>query len=161
MAAWTPGFRRTPPGQSRKVRDHVIAVFATYRQKIGVYTNPPSKEVSDVEDDTPNEPGENIVISFDNGYKKYGINLSDFTEEELLAWWQAVGVAVSWALPIVKNRDRVAREAAENGNDIFYRRHRPAPKLSIFKRQVGQHDQGVPDGPEDVLAGDGPEPSGP
>jgi hypothetical protein len=137
----------------------VIAMLNLHRQKVGIYKNPSLASESDVDDDTPVEPGDNIVIAFDSGYKKFAVNLSAMTTEELLMWQQAIGIAIEWAAPIVQERDRVAREAADNGNDIFYRRHRAAPKLSVFQRQSRPHAEGVPDGPKDVLAGDGSGPA--
>jgi hypothetical protein len=158
MAAWTPGFRRPPPGQVKKFGDHMVAFLTLHRQTVRVMRNPPFIAKTDVIDDTPNEDGDEIILSFDNGHKKYGLNLSGYTEEELLLFKQILEIALKTAMPIVRDRDRVAREAAENGNDIFYRRHRGTPNLSIIPRKVRQYAEGVPDGPQDVLGGDGTRP---
>lgn len=146
-----------PPSKkiATKIGNYMLALAHIERLTVRITRGSLDTSAKDIADDSPEEPGDNIILSFDNSYKKLGLNLTKYTKDELDKLKEIIDLAFDLAEPIVLGRDRVAEEAAQNGEDIFYRRHRSAPSFSVFQRTIREYLQGVPNRPKDVLGGDG------
>lgn len=70
-------------------------------------------------------------------------NLARLTEEELIAFREAVHRAVDDALPEVKRRDEMARQAERDGFYGLYRHTRSAPQAVDFARKKREHAEGI------------------
>jgi hypothetical protein len=145
MASWTPGYRRRPPSPKIKtVGDHIRAHAVISWLMVRVFDG--SNDFDDsvlIDDDTPPEEGEDVILFMKRGQNKLAINLSEFTTEELIAFRRVVGHAIKLATPIVEERDRIAKEAADSGDNVYYRSLRPSPKVSFFERRTGSNDPSV------------------
>lgn len=87
----------------------------------------------------PDSYGKDIVILAkreDGRTAGLPIPLTSLTLEELNALEGVLVKAISAARPIVAERDRIAEEAANNGDDTYYRRHRSSPKVSEFPGKI-------------------------
>ena len=73
-------------------------------------------------------------------------NLTSCTEEELVALKELIDTAFEWALPIVRERDKEAQDAFENGDDSHGRIYRQVPKLVYRTGPESQHGEGVQHG---------------
>lgn len=162
--SWTPGFRRTPPNLNAKFGDYLLAIAMAGNLKLQVLSGDKAEpRSSDIADDSPSEVGNDVILVLQNNMgKKFSMNLTTLTEKELGAVAGAIEVAIREAETVVKIRDQVAKEAAESGEDIYYRRHRGSPNLSIFTRAISRHAQGIPVRHSNDVAGDatGDNPSG-
>ena len=133
--AWSPGHRRVPPGLKKIVGSHMIALGIINQLTVRVFGNRDGKPTDiDVEDDTPIEEGEDIVLSLYKNSKSFGLNLSEMTTVELDAFKQVVDLAFQEARLVTVKRDEIAEEAQQNGDAIFYRSLRGDPKVTVFRR---------------------------
>lgn len=153
---WTPGHRRVPPGAKKIVGEHMIAIGIIDKLTVRLFGNKNSERTDiDVEDDTPIEIGEDIVLAFERSGKKFGLNLTELTGEELDALQKIITLAFDDARIIVEKRDEIAKEAMANGEAIFYRSLRGDPKVSVFRRTKQQHSPGVHGGHQNDVDGGG------
>lgn len=83
---------------------------------------------------TPDTHGKEVALlfKFDSGKRSFPISLTQLNEKELETLWTVLSEAFEHARPIVAERDRIAEEAAANGDDTYFRRHRVDPKISRF-----------------------------
>jgi DNA gyrase/topoisomerase IV subunit A len=141
---WSPGRRRIPPG-IRVAHNSIKLVALISNLTLKVFGNDIAKQrgESDIEDDTLPEEGLDFVITFARNKTSFSINLSEFTTEELDAFVTSVNFAVNEARPVTELRDKIAKEAADNGDSVYYRSLRAAPKVSILKRRTAGDDEGV------------------
>jgi hypothetical protein len=77
-------------------------------------------------------------------------NLTACTEEELISLKHLFDTAIEWALPIARQRDKEAQDAFDNGDDSHSRIYRQVPQLVYRSGPVGEHSEGVHDGPSDA-----------
>lgn len=91
------------------------------------------------------------------------ISLTNMTSVELDKFEEFMLHAINRARPIVKDLDRIAQEAYENGDDGFERLYRPLPIFVDRERSESEHGQGVQSGSEgsDVEYDDSAGDSGP
>lgn len=105
---------------------------------------------------TPKHPdnGENkIILSLGRGAgKPMAIDLTRFTEQELIAFKETVLIATEAAQPICAELDRRAQEAMED-EDPNPRTYRPLPVVFIRPRAFGKYDKRLLDGHQNVLQG--------
>lgn len=108
---------------------------------------------------TPQHEGQtqrSITLTFQRptGAKSYTINLTGMTEVELQLFREALLIGVEIALPIVRERDKLAKEALDDGDpDADDRVYRGLPIVVVNKGILTEHDQRILDGHKDVLAG--------
>jgi hypothetical protein len=110
-----------------------------------------------VEEPLANEPtvGDTLQLMMPRpGGRAISMNFSALTLAELEAIREFFNLLFDLATPVVKARDKVAQDAFDAGDDSYARIYRQVPQLIIRKGPVGQHRQGVHDGPEDAAAGD-------
>ena len=88
------------------------------------------------------------------------INLSNLTIEELTALKALFDKAFEWAEPVVKQRDKEAQDAWENGDDSHSRNYRPLPVVVWRKEPKREHDESLRERPSGVPEGDGGERDG-
>lgn len=136
MTNWVPGHRRVPPGLGITKRlTKNIANFNAW-SFMGVIFRIP-EEVAQEESGAKNssylpEAGDSIQFALRwHGSKGFMIALTSLTEQELDQFEQFVTFGVAKARPIVRERDKVAREAVKNGNYDYHRSQRQDPKLLI------------------------------
>lgn len=71
------------------------------------------------------------------GGRPLSINVTSMTEEELLHVAHFFKAVFEIALPLVRERDRMAQDAFNQGDDSFARNYRPVPRLIVRAREVG------------------------
>jgi hypothetical protein len=81
------------------------------------------------------------------------LNLTSLTEPELDAMRTIINLAFDLALPVVRDRDKVAKDAQKAGDDSFARVYRQIPVLVIREGKVITYGEGVHDGSADVPEG--------
>jgi hypothetical protein len=80
-----------------------------------------------------------------------GLDLTNLTHEELVAFREFWSIAFSIAEPIVLIRDKEAQDAFSRGDDSFTRVHRAVPRLVVRARAQRTYRQVVRLGLENVL----------
>ena len=78
------------------------------------------------------------------------IKLSILTEPELDALEELFMSAFAWARPVVKQRDKEAADAYEQGDDSYSRSYRALPTVVYRKRAVAEYREGIQDRPDGV-----------
>lgn len=100
-----------------------------------------------------NEPGYSIRLMFMRYGRNMSLALTSLTLDELVAFEEAVKLAISLARPVVELRDKAANEAFDEGNDSFARLYRAIPKVTVRERYVREYGGSILDGSSDALAG--------
>jgi hypothetical protein len=89
------------------------------------------------------------------GRRSLSYNLTALTTEELDKLEELFNLLITEARPIVAERDRIAHEALESGDDSHVRIYRAVPRLFIRKRPSRQDGDRVLNGSQDVPEGTG------
>lgn len=89
------------------------------------------------------------------GGKPFKYNLTALTFEELDLTRQFFNLLFDLAEPIVKHRDKVAADAAEQGDDGFARYYRQVPQFVVREGSFREDDQRILDGSKDLSSGTG------
>jgi hypothetical protein len=105
------------------------------------------------------EVGSNIILSIRSNRMKTpaNINLTALTLEELRAIRELLTITLDRAEPICAERDKVADNAFQSGDDTNARSYRAAPFVVDRTRSIGEHGPGVrvrPAAVPDGTAGD-------
>ncbi len=136
MAQWQAGFRPLKQNRpSARMSQYLRAIALTGQDRIKVYANPVDGDEEVNPDGPDQEVGEDWVLNVTRGKVTFRWNMSRMTEEELNTLKDIFMFAYENALPVAQARDKQAKEAAENGDDIFERRFRTAPHFSIVPRK--------------------------
>lgn len=84
------------------------------------------------------ETGDDIILwipSYHGSNRSFkGMFITDLREDELINLRKIFNLAIDAAMPIVKERDRIAEEAYENGETYYVRCYRPKSRLIINAR---------------------------
>lgn len=88
------------------------------------------------------------------GAKPVKYNLTALTLEELQLTRQFFNMLFDLAEPIVAHRDKVAQDAADEGDDSYARYYRVAPQLVVRSGTLRADDQSILDGSSDDAGGD-------
>lgn len=134
-----PGFKRRPVAQFSDTRESWVK---TGSLDVVMYVNPHSPE---------GEVGEDHILTFVHPNRRpLAVNLTGLTEEELNAVQMFLNRAFEQARPIIQERDKVADDAFDQGDDSFVRNYRRPPELVVRTRKVRSNSEGVHDGPQAV-----------
>lgn len=153
---WNPGHRPGPPKQ--KKMSNIIRLASAELERISVfigkfrYTDADIARVTNM-GLTPEMNEENILLTIKRDENFVSINLAALTTEELNIFEQSVQCALELARPVVLERDRVAREAYENGDGTYRRLHRGSPVFSVVTRKERRDDSSVQERSPNVLPG--------
>lgn len=105
------------------------------------------------------EIGDDIRLGVeDENGNTVNLTLTRMTEDELMKFKDFMDLAFMAAAPIVRRRDQVAQEAADEGDDSYTRVYRQAPVMVVRKGTSGQHFESVSQRPfilPDVDGGSG------
>lgn len=85
------------------------------------------------------EVGEDIFLAIMRGSTTTNISLTNLTHTELDAMREFFLIAFANAQGIVKERDRLAKEGLENGDDSFVRLYRTVPTILIREGEKWKH----------------------
>lgn len=88
------------------------------------------------------------------GTRPVALNFTAMTHEEFVAFRKLFDLICELAEPVILERDRIAQDAFDKGDDSFNRSYRQIPQLVIREGALGADDQGVHDGPDDLPDGD-------
>lgn len=95
-----------------------------------------------------------VILSINRGAgKPMAIDLSMFTEQELIAFKETVLIATEVAQPVCTALDQRAQEAMNNGDDTDPRTYRSVPVVFVRPRSLQEYDRRLLDGHKDVLSG--------
>lgn len=95
-----------------------------------------------------------VILAINRGAgKPLAIDLSQLTEQELVAFRETVLIATEVAQPICAALDQRAQEAMQNGDDTDPRTYRQVPVVFVRPRSLAEYDRRVLDRREDVLQG--------
>lgn len=103
---------------------------------MSIYMNDPA---ANAQDETPSVT---LYLSEGVGKPPFRIGLASLTEEELDLFEEFILMALKMARPVVQVRDRIAREAFEDGDDSFSRIYRQQPKLIVRPKKHKPNDEG-------------------
>lgn len=148
------------PNNGRFGKD-VVALATTGVHRVIIFANDPTEAmggtaqgVDDGMNDEVAGPDVKIQLLHDTG-ARYQVNLSRMTEEELRTLKDTLDFAFNEALPICRERDTIAKKAADDGNGDYFRLYRQAPRLSFPSRKVGKDESGLHVGHQGILDPDG------
>lgn len=136
---WRPGHRRRPVSRrATRLEESVVALVTANDTRLVLKAEDPSVDprnnpLDPLYDGRAPEEGDEIVLLVGNIYggKSVALYLSQMTTEELDALKQILNLAYERARVVTSERDRVAAEAAHNGDDSYIRRHRASPAVVI------------------------------
>jgi len=77
-------------------------------------------------------------------------NITALTLDELQKLREFFNLLFDLAEPVVRERDRIANEALEAGDDSFARSYREVPHFVVRGRPSGSDSQSIHNGPEDA-----------
>ena len=118
------------------------------------YEKGKQQEEEDVAEDKERGPTYLLVIPRPNA-RPVKLNITALTLEELELTRQFFNRLFDLAEPIVKHRDKVAEDAAAEGDDSYARIYRQVPQFIDRAGEISEHDQRLLDGLEDVSDGSG------
>lgn len=130
--------------QNTKASDDFIAMLYN---GIGKFT------IHSEYDPTENEVGPDIIFTAIQmmRFGKLVMNLSSFTEAELLAFKEVLIEAIDWALPVVRRRDEEAQNEFNEGGESFERVYRAVPRVVYRTRISDEHSKGIFQRPENPV----------
>lgn len=97
----------------------------------------------EAEPDHPNL-GPSVMLTYPRpSGRPVTINLTALTEEELDAMQQFFDLLFQTARPVIRLRDKVAKDALAQGDDSHARVYRQAPQFVVRSREVIANAQGV------------------
>lgn len=140
---WAPGYRRVPAGQRQRFGKNIFMIANLERLRfMAAVFDPAAGEAYDENelDDglTRDDHGKDIVLMLkrEDNRAVLPIPLTSLTEEELDALQTFMNETIAAARPVVQQRDAIAKEAAERGEDTYFRRHRSGPVVSRFPGKI-------------------------
>lgn len=135
----TPGYMDNP---TRRKPEHRAAWVQTEPSHVTILLG----NQHELPDEERFDYGRDVVLEFPRPGRipNMYVNLTNMTEEELLAYKKLLETAIEWALPVVQRRDQEAQDAVEQGDDSVGRIYRPLPQLVFRQRKVGEHYESVP-----------------
>jgi hypothetical protein len=141
--AFKPGPRR----KAGRISDGTVAWLDTFLGRITLK----------VFEDNPmaGEAGFNtgIVVRYaTGGYRT--IDLTALTEAEWNEFRNFMALVEETVLPVIQERDKVARDAYRAGDGSFARSYRAIPAMVVIERPPAEHSQGVLNGSSDASPGD-------
>ena len=103
------------------------------------------------------EIGNDLILQFSQLGKRYGsmLNLTQMTEEELLALQNLLEMSVKLALPVVRQRDKEAQDAFTKGDDAYERVYRAVPQLVYREGTIEAYGESLHQRPDDLPGGVG------
>lgn len=108
------------------------------------------------EDNLDEETGPTIRLFLPrHGGRPISFNFTALTHEEFVLLKQFFDILFELAEPVVLERDRVAQDAAAEGDDSFARLYRAVPRLVVRERTIRKDGSGISSGSTDVLNGSG------
>lgn len=144
---YDPGQRKRKYGQNHQITEDRAAWVICESGKFVILVGPDEGSGSDVVIHHP-RPGKIPDTS---------IHLANLTEQELDALEELFKSAFAWARPVVRQRDKEAKDAWEKGDDSYVRIYRAVPTVVYRKRPEPEYSEGVPERPEGVPASGGRE----
>ena len=84
------------------------------------------------------------------GKRPFTLPLTSLTKEELDKLKELIDFAHTWAEPITEERDKVAQDAFDKGDDTIARVYRQVPKLVVRQRPGDEHSKRLPIRPDGV-----------
>lgn len=119
------------------------------------YDNTP-EEIDDSEEEQDHEIGPTIRLILPRvSGPPIRYNLTALTEEELRMTRKFFDLLFDLAEPVVRERDRVAQDAFDAGDDSFARIYRQVPQYVVRDRPSRADGEGVQHGSSDDAAGAG------
>lgn len=110
---------------SARMGEERVAFFQCVTGTMSIYMTDPA---ANVQDETPSVT---VLLSEGVGRAPFRVGLARFTEQELDLFEEFITLAIKMARPVVLERDRIAAEAFEEGDDSFSRVYRQDPKLIV------------------------------
>lgn len=154
--------RRYTPGYGKLSSDRVAWLRTVPTQQIAISLVDPigvlDKEDPDFEEKAAkSEKGDNVLLMMTVSGRRTPLtwNMSAMTTEELEATRQFFNHLFDLADPIVRERDKVAEDAYNKGDDSYTRSYRQLPQLVIRSRQESADSESLHDGSPDAPLGDG------
>lgn len=154
--------RRYTPGYGKLSSDRVAWLRTVPTNQISISVVDPigvlDKEDPDFEQKAAkSEKGDNVLLFVTVPGRRNPLtwNISAMTSEELEAARKFFNHLFDLADPIVRERDKVAKDAYDKGDDSYTRSYRQLPQLVIRQGQESRHSESLHDGPSDAPSGDG------
>lgn len=151
--------RKFRPGRQRrftegKMSKNRLAWLSTYIGQFVLmyYATPEETEDSEKVESEPG-PTLRLMLPQQRG-RSIMFNLTALTHEELVKLKELFDIMFSIAEPIVKQRDKAARDAFDRGDDSFIRSYRQVPLMVVRPWAFTADGQGVLQRPDNDDAGD-------
>ena len=99
-------------------------------------------------------PNVRLEVKSLQAYRGVGFDLTAMTMEELEGFRSTINLAIDLAVPVVRERDRSAREE-DSSRSTNPRVYRGLPEVVVRQGAFSKYGEGVHDRPSDVPPGDG------
>lgn len=130
-----------------QMRDSRVAWVDLLFGKIIVRQFLPEDEKSDEmrEFAEENQVGATIVLEFQIRWmsRALTLNLTNLTHQEILLMRRLLNMALDLAEPVVIDRDKVAQDAKEAGDDSYARVYRAVPQIVVRESKIVAHGPGL------------------
>lgn len=151
MAYKSDGYKRRGAGYVQsvvgKMSDYRIAFTKNFFGSFNVREYLPDDELDEEVRAyaTENQIGPTVQLQLDlNRMRRpVGLNLTNLTLVELEALRTIVNLAFDLAEPVVKDRDKVAQDAKDSGDDSYARVYRQVPEFVVRPGKVLAYGEGV------------------
>jgi hypothetical protein len=145
--SYQPGQRKRQYGENHKIAETRAAWVNTEATKAVILLG----------EDKGSGPDVVLFLPRPGRIPDVAINLTNLTEPELTALSDLFEAAFIWARPVVRQRDKEADDAWQNGDDSYSRSYRPLPTVVYRKRPEYEHGESVRERLEGVPEGSGGE----
>ena len=137
----------TPKSRERFIDNRRMWLrFGAFHQQLVMYEDPNA------------EPGERTMsFMMVQGGRNMTISMEMLTEPELDLMKDFLTRIIERVRPEVQLRDRIAKEALENGDTSYTRNYRAVPELVDLTRPLGEYDPSIQVGPDGIPRGPGNE----
>lgn len=139
-----------------RINDNKVGILVTsITRQLAIVALDPETWDAEHEVKIASEKGDNItlLITIPGRPRPLAWNLSGMTTEELEATRKFFDFLFDLADPIVRERDKVAQDARDQGDDSYIRVYRTLPQFFTRKRTKRTDGESVHDGPEDASDG--------
>lgn len=155
---YRPGSRNPKFRPTGRISENRFAWLRTVVGQFVIMRYPDPNLAVDDEEDVPTDPeiGPSYLLVLPiPGRKPLKYNLTALTLEELELTRQFFNLAFDMAEPVVRHRDKVAEDAAAEGDDGFARYYRQVPQFVVREGTFREDDQRLLHGSEDLPSGAG------
>lgn len=151
---YKPGSRNPKFRIDGKMSENRVTWLRTILGTAVIMFYPPGVIPDDATDEEKDQTGPTVrLIIPQPGRRAVSLNLTALTSAEIVLMREFYNLLFDLAEPIVRERDKVAQNAYENGDDSFARIYRQVPQLVVRSGAIGPDYESVRNRLDDLSRG--------